>query len=120
MGVLGDIATSDNFHVQPEVLFALVEDVKFIQIPILAKLYLGDSHFHVLAGPQATVILEENSGIKNFGVDLTFGAGFDFNEHIFVDARYAFELTNRISNVPEDVDISLRVNTINIGVGYKF
>ena len=81
IGVLADIVVSDNFHVQPEALYSLVEDVNFLQIPILAKFYLGESRFHLLGGPQATVILEETFGIKSFGLDLSFGAGFDFNEH---------------------------------------
>ncbi|HEA30535.1 MAG TPA: PorT family protein [Leeuwenhoekiella sp.] len=121
IGLLADIALADNFHVQPEALYSLVEDVNFLQIPILAKYYLGESRFHLLGGPQATVIIDETFGIKNFGLDLSVGAGYDFNEHFFMDARYSFELTNRIGNdLPQQVDASLRISTINIGVGYKF
>lgn len=118
VGVLLDIEIEGNFHVQPEALFALAEDTKFLYIPILAKYYISDSGFHLLAGPQANIILEESGGTKTFGLDITFGAGYDINEHFFIDARYSFEVTNRLDK--NDYDAKLRANTLNVGVGYKF
>jgi len=118
VGGLMDIAVGDNFHVQPEALFALVQDTKFLYIPVLAKFYIADSGFHVLAGPQANIVLEETFGTNAFGLDLTFGAGYDINEHFFLDARYGLELTNRVNDAPNDAKV--RYNTLNVGVGYRF
>ncbi|MGB3776052.1 MAG: outer membrane beta-barrel protein [Leeuwenhoekiella sp.] len=125
VGALLDIAIADNFNVQPEVLYARVEDANFIYIPVLAKLYIQESGFHVLAGPQANLFIDDvGEGINTFGLDISFGAGYDITEHFFVDARYSFEVTNRITNEARDFaganDASLRANTLNIGVGYKF
>ena len=119
IGGLVDIAVVDNIHVQPEALFALAEDSKFLYIPVLAKVYVGGSGLHILGGPQANISLEDSSpNVNSLGFDLTFGAGYDINANLFVDARYGFEVTNRYKNGPGDV--TAHVNTLNVGVGYKF
>ncbi len=112
----------ENFHVQPEVLFALAENSKFLYVPILAKFYIADSKFHILAGPQANIILEETGDdTKALGLDATFNAGYDINERFFVDARYSLELTNEISSDIEGADdVKARCNTFQVGIGYKF
>lgn len=119
VGGLVDIAAGGNFHVQPEALFALAEDSKLLYIPILAKLYIADSGFHLMAGPQANISLEEGTPeVNSFGFDATFGAGYDIDEHFFFDARYGIELTNRSND--DSIDFKAHANTLNIGLGYKF
>lgn len=122
IGAIADISITANFNIQPEMLYARVNETNFLYIPVLAKLYIAGSGFHVLGGPQANIFLDNLDGGPNyFGLDLSFGAGYDINEHFFIDARYSFELTNRISgDIPDGSDDSLRANTLNVGVGYKF
>ena len=120
LGALADITMSESFHIQPEVNYANAEETSFLYIPVLAKYYISDSGFQVMAGPQANIVLEEAmEGINNFGLDLTFGVAYDIDEHFFVEARYSFELTNRIKDGGE-YDVSGRFNTLFVGIGYKF
>lgn len=123
VGAVADIAISDVFHLQPEVVYANAGESDLLYIPVLAKINIAASGFHLLGGPQATFLLEDldGSGVNAFGLDLSFGAGYDINEHFFIDARYSFEVTNRIQDdVPNINNASARVNSLNIGVGYKF
>ena len=117
IGGLVDITVSEKFHVQPEVLYTNASDLSFLYIPVLAK-YMVSEEFSILVGPQANLILEEVAdGYNSFGVDLTFGTAYNFAENFFAEARYGFEITNRIS---DGGDLKDRFNTLHIGIGYKF
>jgi len=118
IGGLADIAVAEQFHVQPELLYARAKDGNFIYVPVLAKYYIVDSGFQIVAGPQANFALDADDGTKSFGLDIAFGMAFDITENIFVEARYAFNITNRLEDAPSDVNLHL--NTLNVGLGYKF
>jgi opacity protein-like surface antigen len=117
IGVLGDFTISEKFHIQPEVLYANASETNFLYIPVLAK-FMVSEQFGILAGPQANLILEDVvEGFNTLGIDLTFGANYDINENFFIEARYGFEVTNRIK---DGGDLKDRINTLNVGIGYKF
>ncbi|MDT0678194.1 outer membrane beta-barrel protein [Autumnicola musiva] len=127
VGALADFSISENFHLQPEVNFAIADDVNFLIIPVLAQYYIGDSQFYLQAGPQATFLLEDTMGmLDNFGLDLAFGAGYHINENFFLHAKYSFEITNRLSNdfidmlESEGQDADSGFDAFTVGVGYKF
>lgn len=118
IGGVADFTISDQFHIQPEVLYANASDVNFLYIPILAK-YMVSEEFGILAGPQANLILDEvGDGYNSFGLDLTLGGNYKITDNFFIEARYGFELTNRISEGGSDFKTSY--NTLHIGVGYMF
>ncbi|GHA35394.1 hypothetical protein GCM10007103_16210 [Salinimicrobium marinum] len=122
-GVLVDVPLSGSFHLEPAVIYGNAEELNLLFVPVLAKYYISESGFSLLAGPQGTIILDEvGNNVNTFGVDLTFGASYDITENFFLQARYSFELTNRTNNdlegMPEDVDGS--INSLLVGVGYKF
>ena len=120
IGALVDIGIS-KFHVQPEVLYVNVEETNFLYVPVLVKYYIIPK-FNLQAGPQANFILEDlGDGFNTFGLDFSFGAGVDFTKHLFAQARYSFEVTDRISGLTgAPSGASIRYNTITVGVGYKF
>ena len=119
VGALMDIAIEDNFYLQPGVTYGNINDSSILYIPFLAKYYIAQSGFHLLGGPQVTFDLQEAPpGYDSFGLDASFGAGYDITENFFLNARYAFELTNRLNDGPDDV--KLRINSLLIGLGYKF
>lgn len=122
VGGLLEVPVSTNFYIQPAVLYGNAEDSGMLYVPVMAKLYLVNSGLNVQAGPQATFILEEaEEGTNSFGLDLALGAGYDITENFFLDARYAFELTNRVGDMeglPEGVKST--INSFTVGVGYKF
>ena len=125
LGVLADISLSEEFYLQPSVVYGNAEDSNIISIPVLAKYYLLDSGFNLLAGPQLTIIIDDLPGtVKAAGVDLGFGGGYDFSNNIFLQAKYFHELTNRfddtVMGLPEGAKFDYGVNTFFVGLGYKF
>lgn len=123
IGAVVDIPLSEAFHIQSGVNYANIEAVNMLFIPVMAKYYIKNSNFNLQAGPQASINLEGINGFTNLlGLDLAFGAGYDINEHFYLEARYAFELTNRLKGefdgAPEPP--KAHFNTFTTGIGYKF
>ena len=120
VGALADFTLSESFHLQPSLNYGKVEDTSFLIIPVMAQYHIQESGFYVQAGPQGTISLEDTAeGFNSFGLDLGVGAGYQINENFFVEAKYAFEITNRYSGDGSD-DIKSRINTLSVGLGYKF
>lgn len=137
IGVLADFKISDRFHIQSEALFGHSEET-FINLPVLAKYYITKK-IHVLAGPQLTYSVNDLSTSRlissaedetfrgdfdRFGLDLSFGGGYDITKRLFIEARYSFQITDRDLNraMPfGEVKLGeIEFNTFHIGVGYKF
>lgn len=121
VGFFADFNVSENFNIQPEVHFASAyqdgESANEIIVPIMAKYFVSEK-FNVQAGPQIDFITEESDGLNKFGVGIAFGAGFDFTENIFVATRYSLGLNNRLENAPSGT--SVKFNTFQVGLGYRF
>lgn len=124
VGVLVDLEINESFHIVPGANYGNAEEANFIYVPVMAQYHIGESGVFLQAGPQATFLLEDDPGdaINTVGVDAAFGLGYEITENFFVEAKYALEVTNRFSeklrNYPGDLD--LRLNTLMVGVGYKF
>jgi hypothetical protein len=89
-----------------------------------------------MLGPQGSFSFEDKQGlpINTFGLDLSFGAGYDFNENFYLEARYAFELTNRTPDgfeaefingefdpvFQQNIDVKTVLNSIHLTIGYRF
>ena len=126
VGFLTDFQLSENWHLQPSVNYFNVEETNFLSIPVLVQYYIDNSDFYLQAGPQGTIALEDDPVTNAFGLDAAFGAGYHITENFFLEARYGIELTNRytsdsMSHAQEyDLDINSGVNTLMVGIGYKF
>lgn len=117
VGGLVDIAISEEFHIQPELLYANVNEGSALMLPIIAKYYVAEG-FNVQAGPQVTFSLEETvDDFSSIDFGLGIGAGYDIDENFFVEARYTFQVNNSYTG---NADIEARANYLNIGLGYKF
>lgn len=120
LGALADFILTESFHLQPSVNYGNVDDTSFLIIPVMAQYHIENSGFYVQAGPQGTVSLEDTAEeFNSFGLDLGVGAGYQIDENFFVEAKYAFEITNRYSGEGSS-DLKSRVNTLSVGLGYKF
>ncbi|WP_417359567.1 outer membrane beta-barrel protein [Galbibacter sp.] len=120
VGALADFTLSESFHVQPSLNYGNVDDTGFLIIPVMAQYHIQNSGFYLQAGPQATYALEDTPDeINGFGLDLALGAGYQINDNFFVEAKYAFEITNRLSGDAGN-DVKYRINTLSVGLGYKF
>jgi len=138
IGALVDIEVVDKFHIQPELLYGSAEDLSFFYLPVLAKYYVADK-FHIQAGPQLTFssniddikrairdaeeLLGTNGNVDDvldtFGVDISFGAGFDVSNNITIQARYSFGLTDMYSG-PVGSVLDIKNDTFQVGVAYMF
>ena len=120
----------------PKERYGSAGDLGFIFLPVMAKFYAAES-FYLSGGPQlsfsttlsdikgtvrsAIEIIDEDyngtieSVLKNVGVDLGFGAGYDINENFAVQARYSFELSNRYDG-PGSGLLKLRAQQLNVGL----
>ena len=110
VGVGYNFDVSDDFDVEPSLLYSLVNDLNSLYIPIMAKYEVADE-FTIQAGPQINYLLEDMTQ-GEFGLDLAFGVGYNFSEQFFADARYGIEVSRDIEG--------FSLNTLKIGVGYRF
>lgn len=117
IGAIADISISDEFHLQPELLFANVNDGNGLLLPIMAKYYASENFF-LQAGPQFDFSLEDiPNDYTGLGISLAAGLGYDINENIFVEAKYSFQVNNYYTG---NMDIESKSNLLLVGVGYKF
>jgi opacity protein-like surface antigen len=108
-GLVTEIKLLEKFAIQPELLYTtqgatyetvlgdLENELGYIAIPVLAKIYLSKS-FSLELGPQASFLLSEknefdssNSNTFDFAVDA--GLSFKITKSIFIQGRYVLGLT---------------------------
>ncbi|HRA74150.1 MAG TPA: porin family protein [Flavobacterium sp.] len=113
-GLIAEIKLLDKFAIQPELLYTtqgatyntalgdFKNELGYIAIPVLAKIYLSKS-FSLELGPQASFLLSEkndfdvnNANTFDFAVDA--GLSFKITKNIFVQGRYVLGLTEVSSN----------------------
>lgn len=141
IGGVAELAISEKFSVQPELLYSAqgaVEDFEgvdvdvkldYLNIPIMAKYYVADG-FSVEAGPQIgfllsaeadgggeTVDLKDITNGIDFGVGI--GAGYKMESGLNFSARYNLGISN-INDFEGSDDISNQNNVFQISVGYFF
>lgn len=108
-GLLAEIKLMDKFAIQPELLYTtqgasykeadqeFKNELGYIAIPVLAKIYLGES-FSVELGPQASFLLSERNDVdfedsNTFDFGLAGGLSYKITKNIFVQGRYVLGLT---------------------------
>jgi hypothetical protein len=157
VGLFMELPLSERFSFQPELLYSgqgftimsnnqdnvfdtdenVEYQLSYIQVPLLAKIYLIEG-LSIEAGPQfgfkineeidtepasdggETVIDPDDSYIKDFDTSLALGAGYKFNNGFFVNARYTHGLTNifKENTILENVDAKNAV--WQFGLGFTF
>lgn len=117
IGLVADLNVAEKFNIQPELLYANVDDISFLQLPIMGKYYVAEK-FNLQGGIQITYTLEEVADdFTKFNFGLGGGLGYDINEDFFLQARYVFQLNNYFTG---SEDITSKIGFLNFGVGYKF
>lgn len=134
-GAFAEIGVSENFAVQPEVIYSLLgaklksdslkykEDLNYINIPVLAK--YKNNGFSAFAGPQIGILLSaKNSNgqtIKDEYNSTDFsgvvGAGYTTMGGVGFDARYQIGFGNVAKNSGV---VSVKSNAFYFGVHYQF
>ncbi|WP_296149379.1 porin family protein [uncultured Flavobacterium sp.] len=131
-----------EFFDSDDVTFQSEEDnykLDYLNLPIMAKYYVAPG-FSIEAGPQIGFLLSAKNKYDYtssfFGEDLSdsgeedvkdsfksidfgvnFGAGYEFTQNIFVQARYNLGLSN-IADF--DNDFEIKNSVVQVSFGYKF
>jgi len=122
-----------SFGIQPEILYssqgtqvsgASDIDLNYINIPVMAKLYLPLG-LNLQVGPQFGILSDDLQDLDGDGVEdqlkssdisAAFGAGVDLPFGLKVDARYVLGLSD-INDSP--IDTEIRNRTFQIAIGYS-
>jgi len=116
-GVITERYVSYEFWIQAELLYANVDDISFIKLPVMAKFYLSDN-FSLIAGPQIAYRLEKNvQNFTNLNFSLGLGFGYNISQKLIAFARYNHQLNDYFTG---DSDFSSKDRNFNIGLAYKF
>jgi Outer membrane protein beta-barrel domain len=142
IGGFAEIGVSDNFAIQPELLYSqmgtkdkstsFTVNVDYIAIPVLAK--YRNSGFGVYAGPQIGILanakykgggssISAKDDYKSIDFDGVFGAEYTFEPGIVISARYLFGLANIAktgTNSNYESGDKVTNSAFNITVGYVF
>jgi hypothetical protein len=116
LGVYLDVPISEKISLIPEVDYANINGTGYGFFSVRAKYNIIPLLF-VQAGPQVSYLFEQFGALNKAGIDFGLGAGVDISKHFNVQARYAFELTNRYKQGFEGTS---KLNWLHIGVGYAF
>ncbi|GLB50591.1 hypothetical protein Y10_29590 [Neptunitalea sp. Y10] len=151
VGLLAELPISDRFSIQPEVLYSAQgfdirqndngDDVEYqldyIQVPVLAKLYLIKG-LSVEAGPQFGFKVNEevdfdptsdggdfdidadDSSVKDFETSVALGAAYKFDNGFFVSGRYTHGLTNIFDDSSLLGNVDAKNAVWQFGVGFMF
>ena len=109
-GLVAEIKLLDKFAIQPELLYStqgatyktalgdFKNELGYIAIPVLAKIYLNNS-LSLEMGPQASFLLSEKnnfdvSNSNTFDFSVAAGLGLKVTKNIFLQGRYVLGLTD--------------------------
>ena len=123
VGGLADFMVTENFHVQPELLYSMegAKDAKltYLRIPIMAKYYIMEG-LSLQAGPELAFVAGGDSDIKDnvksLDYGLGIGGGYELSSGLMFDARYNLGL----ANIVKEGDGKIGTASFNIGLGYRF
>lgn len=117
-GIVFDLGITKRINIETEVNYLIAGNTNFIQVPLFVKFYMGDTNFYFQAGPQFTYTLDDTSeDLGKSNIALGFGAGFDLNDHVNLNLRFAPQLNDYFEG--DDDDVSTKINFFSIGVAYK-
>lgn len=145
IGGIAEIMISDQFSLQPELLYSaqgavspdnddVVTQLDYLNLPIIAKYYVVEG-FSLEGGPQIGYAINRN--VDNDGEDvdaddlynaidisLGLGASYKLDQGLFFSARYNFGISNIIQDDVQDEpmleDIETFNNVFQLSVGYTF
>ena len=124
LGVFTNFDLSEKIGLQPEVTYSSVEDFSMISINGIFKYHLSED-FNLQLGPKIGFAggdiadaLDELLGddCTKLNLHLALGLGYNFSDNLMAQARYGLQLNDHFTGD----DGGIKVNTLSIGLGYKF
>lgn len=113
-GFVAEIKLLNKLAIQPELMYStqgatyknaideFKNDLGYVSIPLLVKIYLSDS-FSLELGPQASFLLSAKDDVKfqdqsTFDAAAVGGLGLKVTKNLFLQARYGLGLTDFSKN----------------------
>jgi hypothetical protein len=144
LGLLAEIIVSDNFSVQPELLYSgqgstytgpdpgfARTKLDYLTVPVLGKFGLTDN-LSFEAGPQLGLLLSSKlktndsnnkiDNVKTLDFGLNAGLEYELSNGVIFQGRYSLGLTNVDGNpvITEDSNKRASNSVIQFSVGYLF
>lgn len=136
LGATSSLFLTDEFKLQPELLYVFSGKRGGLLLPISIKYYPIEK-VNVLLGPQFDMLINLPNDIKPYvkplGVGIVFGGGYDINSKWSVQVKYSLGVTQRFNKEIDTfindnigallpgvkIDPSFRANSFQAGVIYK-
>jgi len=117
IGPMVQLSLTKKFGVQGEVLYGNANSEGFLMVPVQAKIGILPK-LSLLLGPQANYSFDDlsDASFTSFALDGVGGLALNITRKFMVQARYAFQITDR----SKEDQFSLKNNTLNVGIGYNF
>ncbi|MBF6607252.1 MAG: PorT family protein [Flavobacterium sp.] len=142
IGGLAEIMLTENFALQPELVFSMQGtkyeysspvldvdeniDLAYLNIPLMAKYYVTDA-FNIHAGPQIGFLMSAKFGgedvkerYKSFDFGFGIGTGYNFRENFGIEARYNAGMVNIAAEQDGGGDYKESNSVIQLSFLYKF
>lgn len=101
--------------------------ISYINVPVLAKWYVGGKGLSLFAGPQAGIKVGDSvdiggdiEGLESVVISGIAGIGYDFKFGLLVEANYNFALSKNVSGTDANSNQSLSLGVAQIKVGWRF
>ncbi len=136
-GLLAEVPLSNKISIQPEVLYStqgteadvitfegnlnIDYNLDYLQVPVLAKIYLTES-LSIEAGPSFNFLIKEEiaGGKTEYGSIFEFGGAlgvsYAISNGFFVTTRYFYGLTNALDAYSN----TFKNNGFQLGTGFMF
>ena len=95
-GVFLDFKISENFHIQPELLYKGVGEFQFINAPIYAEYYVS-KNISLLVGPSLNYFFD--FFINKFKVRADISTAYHFTENVEINLKYTLGFEELSPNV---------------------
>ncbi len=118
----------NNLYIQPELLYSTVgtqfknsgfkvkNQLNYLSIPLIAKVYINDNNFSIEVGPQFSVLVSESNKIGNssegYEIGAVAGLGLKLSRTIYLQGRYIIGL----SDIKEKYNV--KNSTIQVSIGF--
>lgn len=130
-GFLAELKIFENFAIQPELLYAtqgaelnnlgdqIINEMGYLTMPVLAKIYLTKNELSLELGPQAAVLVSERNKVASndsntFDLGIAGGLSYKITKSIFISGRYTAGLTEAKQ------DSKLKNSVIQFSAGLLF
>lgn len=120
LGAFSKIGLNEKLFLNPEINYGAINGNGFGFIALKGGYYFLDK-LNLQIGPQISYILETTTDeVSKVGIDLSGGFGYDITPKVNLQARYAFEITNRARDANVNSDVKARFDWLFVGLGYTF